>query len=97
MEDVFDMSGTPPHGWMHVIFGGGPYGEDVGRCVPGPPASERIAVPLPKGGEFAYQLVTVGSCSAPDNPIAVCNETGPAPEPPLPELEKSWLNRRARQ
>ncbi|MFE4360197.1 hypothetical protein [Kitasatospora sp. NPDC056800] len=97
MEDVFDVSGTPPQGWMHAVFGDGPYGEDVGRCVPGPPALERIAVPLPKGGEYVYQLATVGSWSAPDDPIAVYNETGPAPESPLSELEKSWLNRRVGQ
>jgi hypothetical protein len=95
MEDVFDLSGTPPQGWMHALFGGGPYADDVGRCVPGPPAPEAVTVPLPEGGEFVYRLVTVGSWSAPDDPIAVYDDTGPVSEPPLSELEKSWLSRRA--
>ncbi|MFF4012970.1 hypothetical protein [Streptomyces sp. NPDC001717] len=96
MEDVFDLTGTPPQGWMHALFGAGPYAEDVGRCVPGPPAPPVVAVPLPEGGEFAYRLVTVGSWSAPDDPIAVYDDTGlRAPEPPLSEQEKSWLPRRA--
>ncbi|WP_097241136.1 hypothetical protein [Streptomyces sp. 1331.2] len=82
---------------MHALFGGGPYGEDVGRCVPGPPAPETITAPLSEGGEYVYRLVTVGSWSAPDDPIAVYNDTGPVPDPPLSELEKSWLNRRAGQ
>ncbi|MEU3497610.1 hypothetical protein ABZ747_29475 [Kitasatospora cineracea] len=65
--------------------------------MPGPPAPETITVPLPEGGEHVYRLVTVGSWSAPDDPIAVYNDTGPVPDPPLSELEKSWLNRRTGQ
>ncbi|GGR83320.1 hypothetical protein [Streptomyces nojiriensis] len=42
-----------------------------------------------------YRLVTVGSWSAPDDPIALYDDTGPVPPPPLSELEKSWLGRRA--
>lgn len=97
MEDVFDVTGRPPRGWMHALFGAGPYREDVGRCVPGPPAPETVTVALSEGGEYAYRLVTVGSWSAPDDPIAVHNDTRPVPDPPLSELEKSWLNRRAGQ
>ncbi|MEU3908502.1 hypothetical protein [Streptomyces goshikiensis] len=95
MKDVFDLTGAPPQGWMHAIFGGGPFADDVGRCVPGPPAPEAITVPLPEGDEFIYRLVTVGSWSAPDDPIALYNDRGPVPQPPLSELEKSWLARRA--
>ncbi|MEV6580081.1 hypothetical protein AB0M92_18175 [Streptomyces sp. NPDC051582] len=97
MKDVFDLTGQPPSGWMHAIFGGGPYGEDVGRCIPGPPAPATMTVPLPDGGEFAYRLVTVGSWSDPNDPIALYDGTGPVPPPPLSELEKSWLKRRAGQ
>ncbi|TQF06236.1 hypothetical protein E6W39_33505 [Kitasatospora acidiphila] len=93
--DVFDLSGAPPQGWMHAVFNGGPYGEDIGRCVPGPPAPVSLTVPLPEGGEFGYRLWAVGSWSQPGDPIAVYDETGPVPELPLSELEKSWLNRRA--
>ncbi len=92
MEDVFDLTGRPPHGWMHAQFGGGPYGDDVGRCIPGPPAPETLAVPLPDGGEFIYRLWKVASW-APDDPIAVYNDTGPTPEPPLTEQEKAMLRR----
>lgn len=56
-----------------------------------------ITVPLPDSGEFVYRLVTVGSWSDPNDPIALYNDTGPVPPPPLSELEKSWLNRRAYQ
>lgn len=66
MEDLFDTSGRPPEGWMNAIFDGGPYGEDVGRCVPGPPPVDELAV---KG--ITYYLRTVGSWSAPENPIAI--------------------------
>ncbi|MFK4122887.1 hypothetical protein [Streptomyces longwoodensis] len=97
MEDVFDVTGRLPRGWMHAIFGTGPYSEDIGRCVPGPPAPETITVPLSEGGEHVYRLVTVGSWSAPDDPIALYNDIGPVPAPPLSELEKCWLNRRAGQ
>lgn len=54
---------------MHAVFGGGPYGEDVGRCV--------------------------GSCPDPDDPVALYDDTGPVPPPPLREQEKAWLDRPA--
>ncbi|GAA2634364.1 MULTISPECIES: hypothetical protein [Streptomyces] len=94
MEDVFDLTGRPPRGWMHALFGAGPYGEDVGRCVPGPPAPESVPVPLPGGGEYVYLLVKVASWSDPEDPIAVYSATGPVPVPPLSALERSWLERR---
>ncbi|WP_157848332.1 hypothetical protein [Streptomyces exfoliatus] len=91
VEDVFDMTGRPPKGWMHAIFHGGPYGEDVGRCIPGPPAPATLAVPLAEGGVHMYRLWTVGSWSDPDDPIAVYNPDGP-PVPPrlLTAQEKQW-------
>ncbi len=92
MEDVFDLTGRPPHGWMHALFGGGPYGNDVGRCIPGPPAPETLAAPLPGGGEYIYRLCSVGHW-APDDPIAVYNDTGPTPEPPLTEQEEALIRR----
>lgn len=82
---------------MHALFDAGPYGEDVGRCVPGPPAPETLTVPLPEGGEHVYRLCAVGSWSDPLDPIAVYNDTGPLPQPPLSELEQSWLRRDAEQ
>ncbi|MFC9591591.1 hypothetical protein ACFTUC_17610 [Streptomyces sp. NPDC056944] len=92
MEDVFDTTGRPPKGWMHAIFHGGPYGEDVGRCIPGPPAPELLAVPLAEGGVHTYRLWTVGSWSDPEDPIAVYNPDGPpVPPPPLTAQEKKWL------
>ncbi|MGE9695368.1 hypothetical protein [Streptomyces sp. NRRL F-5630] len=97
MEDIFDVTGRPPQGWMHAVFEGGPYAEDVGRCIPGPPAPDVIAVPLPGGGEHVYRLWAVGSWSDPEDPIGVYNDTGPTPPPPLSALEKSWLNQRADQ
>ncbi|MFC9791348.1 hypothetical protein [Streptomyces sp. NPDC057695] len=81
MEDAFDTTGRPPKGWMHAVFHGGPYGEDVGRCIPGPPAPATLSVPLPEGGVHVYRLWTVGSWSYPDDPIAVYNPDGP-PVPP---------------
>ncbi|MFI0824511.1 hypothetical protein ACH4Q7_08670 [Streptomyces roseolus] len=83
MEDVFDTTGRPPEGWMHAVFHGGPYGEDVGRCVPGPPAPATLPVPLPEGGVHVYRLWAVGSWSAPDDPTAVYNPDGPPAPPPL--------------
>jgi hypothetical protein len=77
VEDVFDTTGRPPKGWMHAVFHGGPYGEDVGRCVPGPPAAATHSVPLPEGGVHVYRLWTVGSWSDPDDPVAVYNPTAP--------------------
>lgn len=66
MDDVFDTTGTPPKGWMNAIFDGGPYGEDVGRCVPGPPPADSFTV-----AGARYYLRSVGSWSDPDNPIAL--------------------------
>ncbi|MFI1973663.1 hypothetical protein [Streptomyces wedmorensis] len=92
MEDVFDTTGRPPKGWMHAIFHGGPYGEDVGRCIPGPPAPATLSVPLAEGGEHVYRLWTVGSWSDPDDPIAVYNLDGPPVPPPLlTDQEMEWL------
>src|SRR3954469_20781896 len=71
MEDVFDLTGLPPQGWMHAIFDGGPYAEDVGRCVPGPPAPATIKVPMSDGRQHVYRLSVVGSWSAPADPIAI--------------------------
>ncbi|MFB7825817.1 hypothetical protein [Streptomyces hydrogenans] len=91
MEDVFDTTGRPPKGWMHAIFHGGPYGEDVGRCIPGPPAPEIFTVPLAEGGVHTYRLWTVGSWSDPEDPIAVYNPDGPPVPPPLlTAQEKQW-------
>ncbi|OKJ69355.1 hypothetical protein [Streptomyces sp. CB02261] len=92
MEDVFDTTGTPPKGWMHAVFHGGPYGEDVGRRIPGPPAPVTLSVRLARGGVHVYRLWTVGSWSDPDDPIAVYNPDGP-PVPPsvLTAQEKEWL------
>ncbi|MCZ0979493.1 hypothetical protein O1L60_11480 [Streptomyces diastatochromogenes] len=95
MEDVFDTTGRPPKGWMHAIFHGGPYGEDVGRCIPGPPAPELLAVPLAEGGVHTYRLWTVGSWSDPEDPIAVYNPDGPPVPPPLLDgQEQTWLRER---
>ncbi|MGW4699456.1 hypothetical protein [Streptomyces sp. NPDC004285] len=92
MEDVFDTTGRPPKGWMHAIFHGGPYGEDVGRCIPGPPAPEIFEVPLAEGGVHTYRLWTVGSWSDPEDPIAVYNPDGPpVPPPPMTAQQKKWL------
>jgi hypothetical protein len=66
MDDLFDTSGRPPTGWMNALFDGGPYGEDVGRCVTGPPPADQLAV---EGA--IYYLRTVGSWSDPENPVAV--------------------------
>lgn len=92
VEDVFDTTGRPPKGWMHAVFHGGPYGEDLGRCVPGPPAAATHSVPLPEGGVHVCHLWAVGSWSDPDDPIAVYNPDGP-PVPPsvLTAQEKEWL------
>ncbi|MFJ2056914.1 hypothetical protein ACIOMM_13310 [Streptomyces sp. NPDC087908] len=95
VEDVFDTTGRPPTGWMHAIFHGGPYGEDVRRCIPGPPAPETLAVPLVEGGVHTYRLWTVGSWSDPEDPIAVYNPEGPPVPPPLlSRQEQAWLRER---
>ncbi|MGW3325868.1 hypothetical protein [Streptomyces virginiae] len=92
MEDVFDTTGRPPKGWMHAVFHGGPYGEDVGRCIPGPPAPETLTVPPAEGDVHVYRLRTVGSWSDPDDPIAVYNHDGPPVPPPLlTDQEKELL------
>ncbi|MFE3073572.1 hypothetical protein [Streptomyces sp. NPDC059247] len=92
MEDVFDIAGRPPSGWMHAIFHGGPYGDDVGRCIPGPPAPEVLKVPLPEGGEHVYRLWNVGSWLDPNDPIAVYNlDVPPAPPGLLTGQERIWL------
>lgn len=62
----FDTSGRPPAGWMHALFDGGPFAEDVGRCVPGPPPPDPLVM-----GNTTYMLRTVGSWSDPHNPIAI--------------------------
>jgi hypothetical protein len=51
MDDVFDTTGRPLAGWMHALFDGGPFGEDVGRCVPGPPPRDPLVV-----GDTTYLL-----------------------------------------
>lgn len=94
MDDVFDVTGNPPQGWMHAIFNGGPYGEDVGRCIPGPPAPATIEVPWPDGRRHVYRLWSVASWSDPTDPIAVYNDTGPVAQPPLSEQEQEWIRRR---
>ncbi|MFD9620641.1 hypothetical protein ACFWB2_25585 [Streptomyces virginiae] len=92
VEDVFDTTGRPPTGWMHAIFHGGPYGEDVGRCVPGPPAPDLLTVPSAEGDVHVYRLRTVGSWSDPDDPIAVYDPDGPVVPPLLlTDQEKEWL------
>jgi len=92
VEDVFDTTGRPPKGWMHAIFHGGPYGEDVGRCIPGPPAPTTLEVPLAEGGAHVYRLWTVGSWSDPEDPVAVYNPDGPPVPPPLlTGQETEWL------
>jgi hypothetical protein len=66
VKDVFDTSGCPPDGWMNAIFDGGPFGDDVGRCVPRPPLDKFSTAGT------TYFLRQVGSWSAPeDNPIAI--------------------------
>ncbi|GLV84777.1 hypothetical protein Slala03_44660 [Streptomyces lavendulae subsp. lavendulae] len=94
MEDVFDTTGRPPSGWMHAVFHGGPYGDDTGRCIPGPPAPEFLEVPLPEGGEHVYRLWKVGSWSDPDDPVAVYDpDVPPAPPGLLTDQERTWLRK----
>ncbi|WP_030547867.1 hypothetical protein [Streptomyces exfoliatus] len=97
MEDVFDTTGRPPKGWMHAVFHGGPYGEDVGRCIPGPPAPATLSVPLPGGGVHVYRLWTVGSWSDPDDPIAVYNPDGPSVPPSLLTAQEGQWTQEGRQ
>ncbi|MFD8643689.1 hypothetical protein ACFV14_25730 [Streptomyces zaomyceticus] len=83
---------------MHAIFHGGPYGEDIGRCIPGPPAPEILTVPSPEGAVHVYRLWTVGSWSDPNDPIAVYNPDGPPVPPPLlTDQEKTWLRDKRRR
>ncbi|MFK0212630.1 hypothetical protein [Streptomyces sp. NPDC090298] len=92
MEDVFDMTGRPPKAWMHAIFHGGPYGEDVGRCIPGPPAPEILTVPLADGRVYTYRTWAVGSWSDLEDPVAVYHRDGPPVPPPLlTGQEETWL------
>ncbi len=64
MEAVFDTTGEPPSGWMHAIFEGGPYAEDVGRCVPTPPPGRF------KADDVEYRIVSVLTMSVPDHLVA---------------------------
>ena len=66
MKDLFDTTGRPLKAWMNAIFDGGPFTDDVGRCVPGPPPPDPLAI-----GDAIYLLRVVGSSSDPDNPIAI--------------------------
>jgi hypothetical protein len=71
VEDVFDLTGRPPSGWMHAIFSDGPFETDVGRCVPGPPPPDPLVAAARKGWpEWHYRLLTIGSWSDPEDPIA---------------------------
>lgn len=65
MRDVFDTTGHPPAGWMHAVFDGGPYAEDVGRCVPEPPPD------LVDAGDAQYRIVQVLTMSWPDHVLAL--------------------------
>lgn len=60
MDDVFDLTGHPPKGWVHAVFHDGPYADDVGRCVPGPPTPDPLEVELSGGGTFVYRILSVG-------------------------------------
>jgi hypothetical protein len=57
-------------GWVHSIFEGGPFGEDVGRCVPGPPHPKRT-ITHHNGRRHTYYLTTVGSWSDPTDPTGI--------------------------
>ena len=59
MQDVFDLTGHPPEGWVHAFFGDGPYDQDVGRCVPGPPTPDPLEVEAPDGTTFVYRIPSV--------------------------------------
>ena len=91
MEDVFDTTGSPPAGWMHAIFADGPFEQDVGRCVPGPPPSDPLVIE-PRGQRPAWhcRLLTIVSWSAPDDPIALYAAALPAGN------ESGWWADRAR-
>jgi hypothetical protein len=70
VEDVFETETAPPDGWMHAIFDGGPYTDDVGRCVPGPPPARMLTTTI-NGRSCSYHLLTVGSWSEPNDPVAI--------------------------
>lgn len=76
MDDVFDLTGRPPEGWMHAVFDGGPFADDVGRCVPGPPPPDPLVV-----GTATYLLRTVGSWSDAQDPVAVYGLTREMAQP----------------
>lgn len=85
VEDVFDTTGRPPEGWMNALFNDGPFMNDVGRCVPGPPPPDPLVVDA-GSAPWTYRVVTVGSWSDPLNPIAIY-----AAELPVgPNAETTW-------
>lgn len=105
LEDVFDTTGRPPKGWLHAVFHGGPYGEDVGIRVPGPPAPATLSVPLSEGGVHVYRPVDGGLMVRPgrtDSRVQPRRLPGSADSSDRPEeavdpggAEKEWP--RARQ
>jgi hypothetical protein len=60
----------------------------------GPPAPATVKVPMSDGRQHVYRLSVVGSWSAPADPIAIYNDTGPPSLPPLSEQEQAWLRNR---
>ena len=44
----------------------GPYVDDVGRCVPGPPTPDPLPVSLPDGTTFEYRILSVLGASLDD-------------------------------
>jgi hypothetical protein len=72
VESVFDTTGRPRAGWMHAIFADGPFEQDVGRCVPGPPPADPLVIePRGEWPAWHYRLLTVFSWSDPGDPIAL--------------------------
>ena len=65
VEDVFDTSGRPPKGLMNALFDGGPYADDVGRCVPGPPPADTFDV---DGVTYYLRTVDRGAVPATRSP-----------------------------
>ncbi len=43
MEDVFDITGRPPKGWMPRSSPTARAGTTWGRCIPGPPAPQPLS------------------------------------------------------
>ena len=73
VEDVFDTTGRPPLGWMHAIFDDGPFKEDVGRCVPGPPPADPLIIePTAGRPRWHYRLLTIGSWSPGGSDRDIC-------------------------